>query len=107
MSQCVLVMTTVPDAAVAESIAAAVIARQMAACVSMQPGLTSMYRWEGKVEKAQEVMLTIKTTAAAYPALETVLRELHPYDVPEIIAIPVTAGLPAYLQWVASEVKVL
>ncbi|MNR62179.1 Divalent-cation tolerance protein CutA [compost metagenome] len=64
----------------------------------------SVYRWQGKLENASEVPLQIKTTVAAYPALQARLLQLHPYEVPEIIALPLTAGLPAYLTWVAAEV---
>jgi periplasmic divalent cation tolerance protein len=64
-----------------------------------------VYRWQGKIERAGEVPMLIKTTRAAYAQLEETLRTLHPYAVPEIVALPVTAGLPAYLDWVAQETK--
>lgn len=71
----------------------------MAACVNILPAVESIYRWEGEVERSDEVLTVMKTTC--YSSLEPVLRGLHPYDVPEIIALPITAGLPEYLKWVA------
>jgi len=98
-----LVMTTLPDAGTAREIAAALVASRLAACVSVQPACLSVYRWEGAIEQSQEVPLMIKTTSDRYPALEAELRRRHPYALPEIIAIPVTRGLPAYMEWVVSE----
>jgi periplasmic divalent cation tolerance protein len=98
-----LVMTTVPDGAVAATIARTLVERRLAACVSVQSPCVSTYRWQGVVEQSQEIPLLIKTTVERYPALEAALRDLHPYDVPEIIALDVTQGLPAYLKWVVSE----
>jgi periplasmic divalent cation tolerance protein len=69
------------------------------------PACTSFYRWQGKLERADEIPLLIKTTRAAYPRLENSLRKLHPYELPEIIALPVSAGLPEYLNWVAQETQ--
>ncbi|MBY0439500.1 MAG: divalent-cation tolerance protein CutA [Burkholderiales bacterium] len=98
-----LVMTTLPDAAVAATIARALVERRLAACVSVQPPCLSVYRWRGAVEQAQEVPLLIKTTADRYPALEATLRDMHPYEVPEIVALDTAQGLPAYIDWVFSE----
>ena len=98
-----LVITNCPDEETANRIALAVVEAQLAACVNILPRVQSIYRWQGAVESAVEVPLLIKTTAAAYPALEAAIRESHPYDVPEIIALPITAGLPAYLNWLAAE----
>jgi len=70
------------------------------ACGNLVPGVESIYRWQGKVETSSEVIVIFKTTAARYLELQTRIRELHPYEVPEILAIPVSAGLPPYLQWV-------
>jgi periplasmic divalent cation tolerance protein len=95
-------MTTVPDADAAETIAARLIAECHAACVSIGSPVRSLYHWQGKTETSVEVPLYIKTTAVAYAPVESTLRALHPYELPEIIAIPVTAGLPAYLDWIAS-----
>lgn len=99
------VLTNCPDAETAEQIANALVTRRLAACVSLLPPCRSVYQWEGKVEQAVEVPLLIKTTEARYPALEAAIRELHPYQIPEIIALPVAHGLPAYLQWVADETR--
>ena len=100
-----LVITNCADEETANSIALAVVEAQLAACVNILPRVQSIYRWQGAVESAVEVPLLIKTTAAAYPALEAAIRERHPYDVPEIIALPITAGLPAYLNWLAAETR--
>ena len=97
-----VVFCTCPDAAVAQGIASALVETGSAACVNMLPGLTSVYRWQGKTEYSEEVLLIIKTTSAAYPSLEGRIRELHPYEVPEILAIETSNGLPAYLEWVES-----
>lgn len=103
MSEVLLVLTNTPDRATAERIAEALVTEQLAACVNILAGCTSLYRWEGKLERASEVPLLIKTTRDAYPQLETRLRQLHPYELPEIIALPLSAGLPEYLDWVAQE----
>ena len=92
-----VVLCTFPDLDQARQIGAALVERQVAACVNLLPGVESIYRWEGKVERAGEVLAIIKTTR--YPDLEAAVRELHPYEVPEIIALPVVAGLAAYLGW--------
>lgn len=100
----IMVLCNVPDAALAQQIAEALVGEQLAACVNIMAPCRSVYRWQGKLENASEVPLQIKTTAAAYPALLARLLQLHPYEVPEIIALPLAAGLPAYLTWVAAEV---
>jgi len=100
-----LVISNFPDHASATTAAEALVAANLAACVNILPACTSIYRWEGKVEHANEVPLLIKTTLTAYPKMESALRELHPYELPEIIAVPVTAGLPAYLHWVTQETQ--
>ncbi|TAJ78766.1 MAG: divalent-cation tolerance protein CutA [Gallionellaceae bacterium] len=105
MSEILLVISNFPDRASAELAAGVLIADGDAACVNVLAECASVYRWEGKVEHASEVPLHIKTTRAAYPRLESALRELHPYELPEIIAVPVTAGLPAYLDWVVQETQ--
>jgi len=105
MSEVLLVVTTLPDRATAERIAAALVTARVAACVNVLAECTSVYRWQGKIERAGEVPLLIKTTREAYARLEETLRTMHPYDVPEIVALPVTAGLPAYLDWVSQETK--
>ena len=98
-----LVLTNCPDEEVASTIALAVVEARLAACVNILPRVQSIYRWQGRVESATEIPLFIKSTATSYPALETIIRRHHPYEVPEIIALPVAHGLPAYLNWVAAE----
>ncbi len=93
----VVVLCTFPDVEQARAIAAVLVERRLAACVNLLPGVESIYRWEGKVERAGEVLAVIKTTR--YPELEAALEELHPYEVPEILAVPVAAGLAGYLKW--------
>jgi periplasmic divalent cation tolerance protein len=92
-----VVLCTFPDVEQARGIAVVLVERRLAACVNLLPGVESIYRWEGKVERAGEVLAVIKTTR--YPELEAALKELHPYEVPEILALPVAAGLAGYLKW--------
>jgi len=98
-----LVLTNCPDETSANTIALAVVEARLAACVNILPRVQSIYRWQGAVESASEIPLLIKTTTDSYPALERAIRAAHPYDIPEIIALPVERGLPAYLNWVAAE----
>ena len=98
-----LILTNCPDEAVANAIALAVVEEGLAACVNLLPRVQSIYRWQGAVESASEVPLLIKASAANYPALEQRIAELHPYELPEIIALPITRGLPAYLNWLAEK----
>lgn len=100
-----LVMTNVPDNTIAQRIARTLIDAQAAACVNILAPCESLYRWQGIVETAAEIPLLIKTSDATYPRVEQILRECHPYAVPEIIAVPITYGLPAYLAWVATETE--
>jgi periplasmic divalent cation tolerance protein len=100
-----LVLTNLPDQDSARRLADALVGQQAAACVNMLAPCTSLYRWQGKLESATEVPLLIKTTRSAYTQLEKLVREHHPYELPEIIAVPVESGLPAYLQWVMQETK--
>ncbi|MCH2221251.1 MAG: divalent-cation tolerance protein CutA [Dechloromonas sp.] len=97
------VITNCPDEETANAIALAIVEEKLAACVNILPRVQSIYRWQGSVESAAEIPLLIKTTANNYPALEARITTLHPYDVPEIIALPIARGLPAYLNWVATE----
>jgi len=103
MSEVLIVITTLPDRASGERIAEALVTERVAACVNILAECTSLYTWQGKIERSSEVPLLIKTTRSAYPQLEQRLRELHPYELPEIIALPVAAGLPDYLNWVVRE----
>lgn len=98
-----LILTNCPDEESANAIALAVVEAQLAACVNILPRVQSVYRWQGAVESASEIPLLIKSTAKNYPALEAAIRARHPYDIPEIIALPISQGLPAYLNWVAAE----
>ena len=101
-----VVYTNAPDREVATQIARALVEKRLAACVNVLAGCTSVYRWEGNVENAEEVPLIIKTRAARYPEVEATIRQLHPYELPEVIAVPVTQGLPDFLQWVAEETAI-
>jgi len=103
MDNVILVYSTAPDLDTAEKIAQTLVGEKLAACVGMTTGYRSVYRWQGKVEEASEVCLMIKTTQDRFAALSEKLVALHPYDVPELVAVPVTAGLPSYLQWVKDE----
>jgi len=96
-----LVLCTCPAGETAESLARFLVEQRLAACVNIVPGVTSVYTWEGALEKSREDLLLIKTEHARYAELETCLRQRHPYQVPEIIALPIERGLPDYLQWIA------
>lgn len=99
-----LVFSTCPDAATGARLGRALVEAGAAACVNVLPGITSIYRWRGAVEEAGECLLLAKTTRAGWARLEILLREQHPYELPEIVAVPVAAGLPAYLEWIAAGV---
>lgn len=92
-----------PDADTARRIATALVSERLAACVNLLPGMRSIYRWQGRIEDAEEVQLQIKTTRTRLDALQRRLAALHPYAVPELIAVEAAGGLPAYLDWVATE----
>lgn len=94
-----IVLTTCPDAKVAESIAHSLVTGGLAACVNILPPLRSIYAWQGQVETADEHLLLVKSSRAQYEAIEQRIRELHPYELPEIVAVPITAGLAGYLAW--------
>jgi periplasmic divalent cation tolerance protein len=98
-----LVLTNLPDRATAERIGELLIEKQLAACVNILAPCRSVYRWKGAVRHDEEHPLLIKTTAEGYAALERAIRAEHPYELPELIAVPVERGLPEYLQWVAAE----
>lgn len=100
----IMVFVTVPGARVGSRVSKGVLTSRLASCVSVIPRVRSMYWWEGKITQANEVMLVMKTTKSKYKKLERRIMELHPYQVPEIIAIPLVAGLPQYIEWVAREV---
>lgn len=103
MDDAILVFTSLPGRAAAEALARELVERRLAACVSVLAECTSIYRWQGAIETAAEVPVLIKTRAALYPALEAALRAAHPYELPEIVAVPVARGLQGYLEWVCRE----
>jgi len=98
-----LVFTNMPDAASAQRLAEDLIESRFAACVNILAPSRSVYRWQDKIETANEVPLLIKVVASGYDALEAAIRARHPYELPEIVAVPVSAGLPAYLDWVSQQ----
>lgn len=100
-----LVLTNLPDRAAAERLADRVVESKLAACVNILAPCRSVYRWKDAVQHDEEHPMLIKTTQERYKALEQALREGHPYELPEIIAVPIDRGLPAYLDWVAAETK--
>jgi periplasmic divalent cation tolerance protein len=101
----IAVLTNLPDSESAFNLARELVSRRLAACVNVLPAATSFYRWEGREQQAAEVPMLVKTTQERYPELERAIIELHPYSVPEIIALPVVAGLESYLGWVEAECK--
>jgi len=105
MEQALLVLTNVADMESARILAHALVERRLAACVNMLPGVQSVYRWRDAIEEEAEVTLLIKTTAGRYGDLEQAVRDLHPYELPEIIALPIGVGLPGYLDWIAQETR--
>ena len=105
-SETLLVLTTLPGREAALKLARALVEKRLAACVNILAGCTSIYRWQDNVEQAEEVPLLIKTRAGRYAELEAAIRSLHPYELPEIIAVPVVQGLADYLGWVAEETAI-
>ena len=101
MDDTLVVLTNLPDRDAAVKLAQELVERKLAACVNVLAECTSIYRWKGAIENAREVPMLIKTRAALYDELEQAIAQLHPYEVPEIIALPVTRGLPEYLAWVS------
>jgi periplasmic divalent cation tolerance protein len=101
----IAVLTNLPDSASAFNLARTLVERRLAACVNVLAPATSFYRWEGRLQQEQETPVVIKSTTEAYDELERAIRELHPYTLPEIIALPVAQGHADYLGWVAAECK--
>jgi periplasmic divalent cation tolerance protein len=99
-----VVLVTAPPRK-ARALARALVGRRLAACANLVPGVKSVYRWKGRVEEAGETLLVLKTSAARLPALAAAVRELHPYDCPEFVALRPDAVLPAYAAWVRAETK--
>lgn len=101
----ILVISNLPDMPSAEKLANRLVAEQAAACVNILSTCRSVYQWQGKLESATEVPVLIKTTESGYKKVEDIIRAEHPYELPEIIAVPITAGLPEYLAWIKAETK--
>lgn len=101
----IIVMVSVPGLKEGTRISKAVLSARLAACVAIIPGARSMYWWKGKITRSQEAMLVAKTTKCRYQKLEKKIMELHSYEVPEIIAVPVVDGLPQYFDWINREVS--
>ncbi len=99
----ILVVSNLPDQESATRLAEVLITRGQAACVNVLAPCTSIYHWQGKTESAQEIPVLIKTTLARYPEVEQTIRAHHPYELPEIIHVPIAGGLSAYLDWIAQE----
>ena len=106
MTELLLVMTSLPDMEVAKALAKRLIDVNLAACVQLQPSVQSIYRWEGRICEEQEVVLVAKTTAAQWHAISSFIKQNHPYDVPEIIAQPITHSHADYARWVITETTV-
>ena len=105
MQTAILVFTNLPDIVTARALAQQLVANRLAGCVNILPGVESVYRWQDGVEQASEVTLLIKSVPSRYSELESAIRAAHTYQVPEIIAVPIAAGLPAYLDWVLKETR--
>ncbi|HBH97553.1 MAG TPA: divalent-cation tolerance protein CutA [Candidatus Omnitrophica bacterium] len=105
MERCVVVFVTCPSLKSAKQLAQHVVKARVAACVNILPEIRSLFRWQGKVDQAKETLLLIKTTARRFPALKRHILRSHPYDVPEVIALPVVAAHRPYTTWVAQSVR--
>lgn len=105
MQQGLLVLTNLPGEAAAKALAHQLVEQQLAACVNCLAGVQSIFRWQGAIEQANEVILLIKTTQARYAELEAAIKAAHPYQVPEIIALPIIGGWQPFLDWIEHETK--
>ncbi|WP_297324159.1 divalent-cation tolerance protein CutA [Nitrosomonas sp.] len=99
----ILIITNLPDKKGAAALAEALVDQQLAACVNILSPCTSVYRWQGKIESAEEIPVLIKTQRQHYEQVEQLIKMMHPYELPEVIMVPIMGGLPAYLQWIAAE----
>ena len=106
MTDVLVVLTNLPDRAAALQLAQTLVERRLAACVNILADCTSVYRWQGAIENATEIPVLIKTRSPLYPELEAAILEHHPYELPEIVAVPVTYGLAGYLDWVSGETTI-
>lgn len=98
-----VVLVTAPDAETAQRLAHALVTERLAACVNLVPGIRSVYRWEGRIHEDAEVLLVAKTRADRCDALAARIQALHPYELPEVVVLPVTGGSAGYLDWVVTE----
>ena len=101
----ILILTTLPERAQAEAVARELVTSRLAACIQIGSTVESLYHWQGQIETAVEIPLAIKTRAALYTQVEEAIRRLHPYELPEIVAVPISGGLPGYLAWITAETK--
>ena len=99
----IIVLTTLPDREAAEALARTLLAGRLAACVNVGSSVESMYHWRGQIETAREVPVAIKTRALLYSRVEAAIVAAHPYELPEVVAVPITHGLAPYLDWIAAE----
>ena len=95
-----IIYCTCPDIETAEKISRRLVSERLAACVNIVPGVASIYEWQGKIEQTDEVLLIIKTVAERFIALSRLVKDMHPYELPELIAVSITDGLPEYLDWI-------
>jgi len=95
-----LVLNTCPGSITAKKIANELVARRLAACVQIIPAVQSFFRWVGKVDNSEEYLVLVKTTVERYPEVEQCIQALHPYELPEIVAVPISTGLAGYLSWI-------
>jgi periplasmic divalent cation tolerance protein len=105
MEQVILVLTNLPDMQSAQALARRLVEQKLAACANCLPAVKSIYRWQGAIEEADEVTVLIKSAESRYRELEAAIKGSHPYDLPEIIVLPLSGGLPDYLSWVLRETK--
>ena len=103
MAGAILILTQMPDRTSAQSLARSLVETRLAACVSIGATVESLYHWQGQIETAQEVLVVVKTSAERYCDVETAIRAQHPYELPEILAVPVVDGLARYMEWIADE----
>ena len=101
----ILILSTAPDLKTARSLAKSLVEKKLAACVSFKEGFVSFYRWKGKLERAREVTLFIKSSKEKFSKIKKHIHRVHPYEVPELIAVPITQGSPEYLSWLNKSLK--
>lgn len=99
----ILIITNFPDRKTASALAEALLGQQLAACINILGPCTALYRWQGNIESAEEIPVLVKTRRQNYDRVEQLIKLMHPYELPEVIVVPITGGLPAYLQWIADE----